>query len=359
MKIIDIDVSEITIPLRKCFITSLRTVEVINDVIVKIYLDNGLIGYGEASPNPFVTGETKESIKATILNYIRPSIIGKEINNITGIMHSIHSSIIKNTSAKAAIDIAIYDLYSQTLNCPLYKILGGYREQIETDITISVNEVDEMVIDSLDAISRGYQILKIKLGLDVKKDFNRISEIRKSIGNDIKIRIDANQGWTVKEAIRIITKMEDMNFNIELVEQPVHYQDIQGMVTVTKHVQTPILADECIFDPIDALKVIQNRAADLINIKLMKSGGLYNAIKICTIAEIYGVECMIGCMLEGKISLAAAAHLAAAKSIITKFDLDGLNLCKTDSFKGGPLFKENVITMTNLPGLGFNNNCFL
>lgn len=124
------------------------------------------------------------------------------------------------------------------------------------------------------------------------------------------------------------------------------------MRAVTKAVYTPILADESVFSPEDAAEIIRTRAADLLNIKLMKTGGIWQALKICSLAEMYGVECMIGCMLESKLAVSAAAHLAAAKRVITRADLDGPSLCKTDPFTGGPLYENGVIRMTDAPGIG-------
>ena len=223
---------------------------------------------------------------------------------------------------------------------------------METDITISVNPVPQMVADSLEAVQQGYKILKIKVGKEGLADVARIAGIRKAVGSGIQIRVDANQGWTAKEAIRIITAMEDKGLNIDLVEQPVPAHDLDGMRAVTKAVYTPILADESVFSPEDAAEIIRTRAADLLNIKLMKTGGIWQALKICSLAEMYGVECMIGCMLESKLAVSAAAHLAAAKRVITRADLDGPSLCKTDPFTGGPLYENGVIRMMDAPGIG-------
>ena len=354
MIIKNIEVSEILVPLVTPFKTALRTVEAVNDIVVKITSNTGEIGYGEAAPTAVITGETKESIKSAILNYIKPSIIGMEIDNLESIMEKLNNCILKNTSAKAAVDMAIYDLYSKKLNSPLYKILGGYRNEITTDITISVNEIDVMVQDSIKAINEGFNILKIKVGIDGKKDIERIAEIRKAVGKNVSLRVDANQGWTSKEAVKIISALEDKELNIELVEQPVKYWDLEGMKYVTQNTYTKVLADESVFSALDAVKIIQERAADLINIKLMKTGGIYNALKICDIAEVYGVECMIGCMLESKISVSAAAHLGAARKIITMVDLDGPALCKIDPISGGPIFCGSNIKMSNKVGIGFD-----
>ncbi|MBQ7915816.1 MAG: dipeptide epimerase [Firmicutes bacterium] len=352
MKITSIQIGEIFVPLVTPFKTALRTVENVEDIIIRINTDTDAVGYGEAPPTAVITGDTKGSIVTAIRDFIAPAIIGMDVLDIDTIMQRVHRSILKNTSAKAAVDMAVYDLYAKCLGVPLYKALGGASDTVETDLTISVDTIDKMVSDSLAAVAQGYKVLKVKVGKEGLADVERIRAIRAAVGHDIAIRVDANQGWTAKDSVRIISKMEDLNLNIDLVEQPVKAHDLAGMQYVTQHTFTPILADESVFCAEDAIKIIQMGAADLINIKLMKTGGIYEALKICSIAEIYGVECMMGCMLESKISVSAAAHLTAAKSIITRADLDGPGLCKIDPYTGGPIYKENLIHMTDAPGIG-------
>ena len=168
------------------------------------------------------------------------------------------------------------------------------------------------------------------------------------------IRIDANQAWSPKQAIKLLNQMQDKGLDIEFVEQPVKAHDFEGLQYVTQRSYVPVLADESVFSPEDALKIMQMSAADMVNIKLMKFSGLYNALKIASAAEVYGVECMIGCMLEAKISVNAAVHLACAKQIITKIDLDGPVLCNEDPILGGAVFNEREITVSNDPGLGIH-----
>lgn len=352
MKIAKIETGEVRIPLVTPFKTALRTVDSVNDIVVRITADDGQAGFGEAPPTAVITGDTKDSIRGAVEEFIAPNLVGMEIDNLDGIMKKLHGCILKNTSAKAAVDMAVYDLFAKSCKKPLYKVLGGSRSEIETDLTISVNEISEMVEDSLKAVEQGFRILKIKVGKEGIKDIDRIKAIRQAVGPDIRLRIDANQGWSPKEAVRIIRTMEDMGISMELVEQPVSAHDFNGMKYVTSQVYTPILADESVFSMEDAIRLIQERAADLINIKLMKTGGIYQALKICGIAENYGVECMIGCMLESKIAVSAAAHLAAGKGIITRADLDGPSLCKEDPYTGGPIYEGNKITMNESLGLG-------
>lgn len=355
MKIKKITLGEINIPLVTPFKTALRTVESVNDIVVRIETDDGAVGFGEAPPTAVITGDTKGSIMTAIRDFIAPSLMGMDIENLDGIMKKLHGSILKNTSAKAAVDMAIYDLYAKNLSKPLYQVLGGYSHEIETDLTISVNDIPEMVKDSQKAVKEGFRILKIKVGKEGIRDVERIKAIREAVGKDIKIRVDANQGWTAKEAVKIIQMMEDAGLEIDLVEQPVKAHDLQGMKFITSHVYTPILADESVFSAEDAIHILEERAADLINIKLIKTGGIYEALKICNIAEIYGVECMIGCMLESKIAVSAAAHLAAAKGIITRADLDGPSLCRMDPYEGGPVYDGPRIIMPKEYGIGIIN----
>ena len=209
-----------------------------------------------------------------------------------------------------------------------------------------------MARDARTAIARGYDCLKVKVGIDPELDVARLAAVREAVGREVCIRIDANQAWNAKQAVRILNQMQDKGLDIEFVEQPVPAADLEGMQYVTRHADVPVLADESVFSPADALKIMQTGAADLVNIKLMKCGGITNALRIAAAAEVYGVECMIGCMLEAKISVNAAVELACAKKIITRIDLDGPVLCSKDHILGGAVFDEKNITVSDAPGLG-------
>ena len=352
MKITEVRLGMISVPLRVPFKTALRTVNSVEDVVVEIHTDTGAIGYGEAPPTGVITGDTTGAIIGAIRDHISKAIIGKDVDDFENLMMAVQSSMVKNTSAKAAVDMALWDLYGQLYKIPAYKLMGGSRKTICTDITISVNDPETMAKDAADAIARGYDCLKVKVGKEPEKDIARLSAIREVVPKKTLIRIDANQGWEPKEAVRILNGMQERGLDIEFVEQPVKGHDIEGLKYVTERSYVPVLADESVFSVEDAFKILQMRAADMINIKLMKCGGLYNGLKIATAAEVYGVECMIGCMLEAKISVNAAVHLACAKQIITKIDLDGPVLCSEDPIIGGAVFNEKDIAVSDEPGLG-------
>ena len=352
MKITEVKLGKISVPLRVPFKTALRTVNSVEDVIVEIHTDTGAIGYGEAPPTGAITGDTTGAIIGAIQDHIGKSILGRDVDDFEDVLQVVQKSVVKNTSAKAAVDMALWDLYGQLYKLPVHKLLGGARKSIVTDITISVNAPEEMARDAINAKERGYDCLKVKVGANPTLDVARLAAVRQAVGNDICIRIDANQAWSPKQAVRILNEMQDKGLAIEFVEQPVKAHDFEGMKYVTERSYVPVLADESVFSPEDAMKIMQMGAADLVNIKLMKCGGLYNALKIASAAEVFGVECMIGCMLEAKISVNAAVELACAKKIITKIDLDGPVLCSEDPIIGGATFDEKVITVSDEPGLG-------
>ena len=355
MKVSSIELKHISIPLNKTFKTALRTVDSAENTVVMVHTDDGRVGFGEAPPTKAITGEDNDSIRTTISKFITPALIGQEITDMDAIQEKLHGSIEGNTSAKAAVDMALYDLYTQELGVPLYKYLGGYRDRVETDITISINEPEEMAADAAEVVQQGFSALKLKVGIDSEKDIKRVKAIRDVVGSDMKIRLDANQGWEVDEAIETIRKIEELGFDVELVEQPVKARDFEGMKKVKDNVNTIIMADESCFSPEDARRLLEMNAADVLNIKLMKCGGIYKALQIIEIAEEFGVECMLGCMVESKISLTAAAHLAAAKKTITRVDLDAAILLKEDPGVGG--FNKEIpwFSLDDSPGLGITD----
>ena len=352
MKITEIRLGRISVPLRVPFKTALRTVNSVEDIIVEVHTDTGHVGYGEAPPTGAITGDTAGAIIAALQDHIIKTMLGRDVEDFEETHQALQGCIVGNTSAKAAMDMALYDLFGQLHGMPIYKMLGGRRDKIITDITISVNSPEEMARDALVALERGYDTLKIKVGVSPELDVARLTAVRQAIGSRARIRIDANTAWTPKQAVRLLNQMQEKGLDIEFVEQPVKGYDFEGLKYVTQRSYVPVMADESVFSPRDAVTLMQMGACDLLNIKLMKCGGLYNALKIVSAAEVYGVECMLGCMLEAKVSVNAAVHLACAKGIITKIDLDGPVLCSEDPILGGSVFNEQEISVSKDPGLG-------
>ena len=353
MKINRFELGMLRVPLKTPFKTALRTVDAAEDVVLRIHTDTGHIGHGSAPATAVITGDTHGGIVAAVRTCIAPRLLGQEVADLNRLCTLVHTAMEHNTSAKAAVEIALYDLWAQLHGAPLYQLLGGGEPMISTDITISVDAIDTMVADALAAIDRGYTALKIKVGKDITLDVERVKAIHAAVQGRATLRLDANQGWSAKQAVQAMHALEQAGVVLELLEQPVKAHDLAGLKYVTERVATPVMADESAFNPRQVVDLIRDRAADIINIKLMKAGGLSNALRIADIAAVHDVPCMIGCMIESSISVAAAAHLAVARAgVVTKVDLDGPALCRFDPVSGNVRFDEAVIRIGDAPGLG-------
>jgi len=321
-----------------------------HNIVIKILTDYEVIGWGESSPSQRVTGEVPKTV-VEVLDEIAPKLIGMCPLRIEQDIELMDSIVEGNPSAKAAVDMALHDILGKTAQKPLFMLMGGYRTEVLTDITLSIKSPKEMAKDAEKAVKQGFKALKVKVGVDPAEDVERIKLIRESIDEHIDVRLDANQGWTPKQAIEVLNKLE--KFNIQFAEQPVPAGDLKGLVKVRKNSPILIMADESVHSPEDALRLIEAEAVDLINIKLMKCGGILKARKIAHIAEAAGTPCMIGCMGESEIGIAAGAHLAAAVKNIQFADLDSDILLKDRLVrKGGTRVKNSMRVFPKQDGLG-------
>jgi L-Ala-D/L-Glu epimerase len=353
MKIKKISVGETKVALKQPFKTALRTVNEVHSLVVIIETDNGLKGFGEAPATAVITGDVIDSMRAG-LDLIAPQLIGASLSDFNATLLKLHRFVVHHTSLKAAIEIALFDLRAQSMHVPLYQLLGGGQPRLKTDITISLNDSATMVNDCTTAVQQGFDALKIKLGgAEWKDDVERVLAISKAVGPTIALCLDANQAWSPKQAVQILRKIEAANIDITFVEQPVKANDLAGLKYVTDNTLTPVLADEAIFSATDAAHILQSQAADIINIKLMKTAGISQAIEIASLTRRANRFCMIGCMLEGAISVTAAAHFAVAhKDVIRYIDLDGPQLCDGSAITGGLSMNGPFITLSDAPGLG-------
>lgn len=320
------------------------------NIVVRVITDYEVEGWGESSPSRRVTGETGETVAAA-LSRIAPELIGLCPLRIEQDVETMDQLIDGNPAAKAAIDIALHDILGKTTGKQLFMLLGGYRTGVLTDITLSIKTPEEMAADAVKAVEKGFRALKVKVGLNPSEDFERIRMVREAVGEDVEIRIDANGGWNPEQAVEVLNKVE--RFNIRFVEQPVPAEDVKGLARVRKNSPIPVMADESVHSPADALRLIEEEAVDLINIKLMKSGGILKARKISSVAEAAGIPCMVGCMGESGIGVAAGAHFAAGLGNIKYADLD-CDLFHVDKLvkKGGTRVVNSMRLFSGESGLG-------
>ena len=340
-------------PLRRPFVTSRRRVEAITGVIVELELADGTVGLGSAAETFAVTGESTASIVAAVEGPIGEALVGPA-RSVRGHAAAVADSCVANSSARAAVDMALHDAWARVLGVPLVEALGGDAATgLATDMTVSLGEAGDMAQEAAAAVGQGYDVLKIKLGRNWRADLDRLTAVTRAAPS-ARLRLDANQGWDVKSAIRVIRAIEDAGLPVQLVEQPVDRRDLTGLAAVTRAVDTPIMADEAAATPADALELVSARAVDQINIKLAKCGGIGQALAIADIAAAGGVECMVGAMMEPRISITVAGHVAAAHPNITLVDLDAAEwVDDPDLDTGGYTMRRSVMQLHPDPGIGF------
>ena len=355
MKIIGMKIEKVQIPLKEPVKVAFATVSYLESVLVQVTVDEGLVGYGEASPFAPVTGETVDGVIA-VLELFRQGLMGMNPMDIEAVHAMMDSLIVGNGAAKCAVDLAMYDLMGKALGQPVYKLLGGYSNMIQNDITIGISTPEAMAAEARRLVTEeGWHILKIKAGIDYKEDIRTMKLIREAVGMDVRLRVDANQGYRVSDAICALEGFKE--YGIEAVEQCLPHWDMEGSAFIRRKINgIQIMLDESIHEPVDAARACRLQAADILNIKLMKCGGLYPAAKINAIAEANGVTCMVGCMLETKLAITAGLSLVAAKKNVTEADCDSFLYYSANPVEGGFVRDKDTFTLLDEPGFGVTLN---
>lgn len=351
MTISEIEIYKCPIKLKEPFVISLGIHHYAENIIVLIRTNTGLTGTGECCPFKPINGESMEGAYA-IAPLLAQSLIHKnplEIEECSALLDKI---IYGNSSIKSAFDIALHDIAAQNAKVPLYQFLGGENnKKIITDYTVSINNVEKMAADALKIKNNGFQFIKIKLGGSKTEDVARIKAIRDAVGNNIPLRIDANQGWKAEEAVDILNTLSE--FNIQHCEEPIPRWDFMELPRIKKESKISIMADESCCDHHDAKRLIALNACDQFNVKLGKSYGLLKAQKIIRLAEEASINVQLGGFLESRIHFTAAAHLALTSGNIIHYDFDSPLMFEEDPVLNGISYtKEGEIILPELPGLG-------
>ena len=331
LKINDIACAIKKVPLKRPFITALHNVNEINGLKVTVKLSDGQVGIGTATPNEKVTGDTLQSSADVIKQVIQPALLNKDFKNWNDILTIIQTCIVHNTAAKAAVEIALFNLKAKENGESLVNLLGSEKGTLRTDYTISIGTDSHMITEAKQLVKDGFNSLKIKLGDNpVNHDIRTIQKISSAVGPDIALRIDCNQAWNYKDTLKASRIWAQDNVNIDFIEQPVPKDDISDLTLLTTMSPYPIMADESAASYQDAINLIHKHACDYINIKLMKTGGLSEAIKINNLAQACGIKTMVGCMIEPVESIAAAAAFAVANKNVKFIDLDSIFMATND-----------------------------
>ncbi|MFM7024105.1 MAG: mandelate racemase/muconate lactonizing enzyme family protein [Flavobacteriales bacterium] len=351
MKIRQIEIYQAPIKLKEPFVISLSRHEYAENIIILIKTDDGFVGFGECCPFKMINGESMES-GFEVGKHLAKNLIGKNPLDIAACHLTMDATIYSNSSIKSAFDIALHDIAAQHAQLPLYAFLGGKNNKtLITDYTVSIGEASKMAADAQKYIAGGFQIIKVKLGGSKEEDVERIKKIREAIGIEIPLRIDANQGWRAEEAVDTLKALAP--YNIQHCEEPIPRWDFMELPRIKKESPISIMSDESCCDHNDAKRLIALSACDQFNVKLGKSSGLFNAMKIIRLAEAANMTMQIGGFLESRLAFTASAHLALTCNNIVHFDFDSPMMLNEDHVIGGLLYSnKGEITVPSKPGLG-------
>jgi L-Ala-D/L-Glu epimerase len=345
------EIYKLSIPLKQPFVISLGPQYDADNIIVVIKTTDGITGWGECSPYMSINGESMDTC-FIVGQYLAKASKGKDALDIEGCTKAMNSIITRNENIKSAFDMALYDIAAQQAEQPLYQFLGGQKNKvISTDMTVGLGTPEKMAKEALEYKQAGFPSIKVKLGTTTGADVERIQAIRAAIGNEHPLRIDANQGWSVDVAIATLKALG--KYNIEHCEEPIARWSFMELPHVRKNSPIKIMADESCFDQRDAANLARIDAVDYFNIKLGKSGGIYNALQIVETAKANHIHLQVGCFMESRLAITALVHFAYSSDLIVHYDLDTPLLLKEDPVVGGMVFKENgIVEIDDAPGIG-------
>ncbi|MEU7959564.1 mandelate racemase/muconate lactonizing enzyme family protein [Micromonospora humida] len=339
-------------PLHTPFVTALRRTTTVETLVVEVTDADGRSGFGEAPQVWQVTGASVAGAESCVRDVLAPAVVGRDADDVLARCAEVAAAVAGNEAARAALDVALHDLAARRLGVPLVRLLGGTALRVPTDVTLAAGTGADLAVAARQRCDEGFDVLKLKVGTDAAGDLERVRAVRAAVGPQVRLRLDANQGWTPREAVRVIRGVEDAGLDVELVEQPVARWDLDGMAWVADRVDVPILADEAVFGVRDLVAVIRRRAADLVNVKLAKCGGLRPARTLLELAREHGMGTLVGSMMESQVGVGAAASLAAAYRTSAVSDLDAAWWLAWSPVRGGLRYEGATVVLPDAPGLG-------
>jgi len=351
MKITKIEAWQVSMRLLEPYTIAYETIDSTINVFLRVETNRGIVGYGCAAPDEMVTGETPDGVLKVITEVVGPSIKGSDPLRPAMLLERLRPAIQSHPAAMAAVDMALCDILGKQSNLPLWRLLGGFRDHIKTSVTIGIMPEKETTERAKQLVAEGFKSLKLKGGIDFDSDIDRILKIREAIGNKIELRFDANQGFSVEDSLTFVKKTRSAH--VELIEQPTPKDQLDMLGRVTKGVSIPVMADESLMTLRDGFRIARGGLADMVNIKLMKVGGIWEALQINAVARSAGLEVMVGCMDEAALSIAAALHFALARPNVLYADLDGHIGLMGDPSADAVILRNGTLYPTNKPGLGF------
>lgn len=352
-RIAELRVHRVPSPLVRPFVTAIRRAEAIDVVLVEAVDDEGRSGWGEAPTSWRVTGESPEGVRAAVAGPVAEAVVGAPVADAGRWTAAIAAAVVGNGAARSAVECALTDLAAQHAGRSVAELLGAApgTAAVRTDMTLSAGSPADLVERARTHVGEGFGCIKVKASAG-DPIVPALDALRAEFGPALALRVDANQAWSPETAVRVIREAEDAGVGLELVEQPVAAGDLDGLARVTAAVETPILADESAWTTLDLRRIVRRRAADLVNVKLAKTGGPAEALRLAAEARAAGVGVIVGCMMESAVGVASAASLAAALRPDAVHDLDAGLWLRSSPVVGGLAYTGDLAVFADAPGLG-------
>jgi L-alanine-DL-glutamate epimerase-like enolase superfamily enzyme len=340
--------------LTKPYTIAYQTISTVENVFLEIELSNGLMGIGAANPSPEVVGESPDQVLQNLQSEWAASLVGRDIRLFNAILDEAQQQFPNAPGTLAALDIALHDAFGQYLGVPVVQFYGQKIQLLPTSVTIGIMNVADTLAESAAFYQQGFRVLKVKTGLNVDEDIERIRKLREQYGSNFTIRVDANQGYTLADLQKFLTATQSLA--VELIEQPLAVGLEPDLLTLPVETRRLLAADESLKGPQAALQLAQQpQPFGIYNIKLMKCGGIRAAHAIATIANPANISLFWGCNDESRVSITAALHIAFACPNTRYIDLDGSLDLAEDIVTGGFALENGLMRPTNEPGLGLTS----
>jgi len=353
MRLRKLEAFAVEMRLEEPYTVAYHSYEAATNVFVRLETSTGLVGFGCAAPDEQVTGETPRTILAALEDAAAPALKGSDPLRPALLLARLKKEgLAAQPTALAGVDLALMDLLAKTAGLPLYKLLGGFRDRIRTSVTIGILPLEETLERARARVAQGFRCLKLKGGLDLEADVERVLRVRRAVGPGVELRFDANQGFNLEESLAFVERTRPAR--LELLEQPTPRDQLGLLGRVRSGATIPVMADESILTLRDAFRLARRGLADMVNVKLMKVGGVFEALSIGAVARAADLEVMVGCMDEAALGIAAGLAFALARPAVKYADLDGHLGLIGDPSAGAVILRQGVLFPTNRPGLGFD-----